>query len=88
MNQDQTPQLEPIPPFLRPVLVGDRGTPAYRAVVARAQRLRRNYPPDVALRFVKWDLDHHRLNPRDLCSVGWLLCNPAVLDVLEGGIGT
>ncbi len=79
--------MEPIPMYLRPVLVADRSTPAHRAVVARAHRLRRNYPEDIAIRFVQMDLNSGRLNRRDANATGWLLLHPSWLTVLEGGAG-
>ncbi len=68
--------MEPIPAYLAPVLIGDRATPAYAAVQARAARLA-GLPADRALRLVQLALQTGRTNPRDLNAVGWLLLHPA-----------
>ncbi len=70
---------ETIPPYLRPVLAGDAGTPTHAAILWRARRLRR-YGETVALRLLLVDLQAGASNPRDTNAAGWLILHPEHLD--------
>jgi hypothetical protein len=74
--------MEKVPPYLAPVLIGDRDTSPYQAIVERARRLRR-YGEDVALRLLQVDLQAGRSNPRDTNATGWLILHPEHIDAGE-----
>jgi hypothetical protein len=75
-------EVEEVPPYLAPVLIGDRGTPAWFAVVQHARRLQR-YPLDIAERLGVLALAQGQGNPRDINAAVWIAQHPTYLQ--EGG---
>jgi hypothetical protein len=71
--------MEPIPAYLRPVLIDDQDTLAGRAVQERARRLLA-HPLDVIERLGALDLTTGRNNPRDTNAAVWLCQHPEWLD--------
>jgi len=70
---------EKIPDFLAPVLIGDRGTYAYRAVQRRARFLT-CYPEDVAARITVMRIAGGQVNRRDANASMWLVLHQEHID--------